>query len=305
MTKLGLVLAGGGGKGAYQIGVWKYFRECGLEKKISAYSGTSVGALNASLMMLQDYETAEYIWLNQIKDKILPFNKENITTLIESVDIAITNRNKLSAASHFIQKIQKHGLCSRDGMRQIIKKYVDVTKISHAKKPIFATCFSNSSHQVKYFPLNNKSEEFITQVLCATSAIPFIFGEEQVLGTGYSDGGIPLVGDNVPIQPLYSLGCDSVIVVHLDRKTIINKDNFKGMKIYEICPQNDLGGLRSGILNFKPEKVQELIEQGYADAKKVLESVIQSSQIGSASNKIYDNIQNSIKRIKQLNKEGL
>ena len=27
--KLGLVLAGGGGKGSYQIGVWKYLNEIG------------------------------------------------------------------------------------------------------------------------------------------------------------------------------------------------------------------------------------------------------------------------------------
>jgi NTE family protein len=41
--KLGLVLAGGGGKGGYEIGVWKYLKEIGLDKKIAVISGTSVG----------------------------------------------------------------------------------------------------------------------------------------------------------------------------------------------------------------------------------------------------------------------
>ena len=34
MKKIGLVLAGGGGRGAYQIGVWKALRKAGLERYI-------------------------------------------------------------------------------------------------------------------------------------------------------------------------------------------------------------------------------------------------------------------------------
>ena len=56
--RIGLVLEGGGGKGSYQIGVWKAIRELGLEKKIVAVSGTSVGALNAALFAKGDFETA-------------------------------------------------------------------------------------------------------------------------------------------------------------------------------------------------------------------------------------------------------
>jgi NTE family protein len=45
-ARIGLVLGGGGGKGAYEIGVWNTLRNVyGI--KIAAVSGTSVGALNA------------------------------------------------------------------------------------------------------------------------------------------------------------------------------------------------------------------------------------------------------------------
>ena len=47
MYKTGLVFSGGGGKGAYQIGVWKALREYGIEADCVA--GTSVGALNGAL----------------------------------------------------------------------------------------------------------------------------------------------------------------------------------------------------------------------------------------------------------------
>ena len=38
--KIGLVLAGGGGKGAYHIGVWRALRQYGIDKNISSISGT-------------------------------------------------------------------------------------------------------------------------------------------------------------------------------------------------------------------------------------------------------------------------
>ena len=37
--KIGLVFAGGGGKGAYHIGVWKALREYGIDKNITAVAG--------------------------------------------------------------------------------------------------------------------------------------------------------------------------------------------------------------------------------------------------------------------------
>ena len=39
---IGLVLGGGGGKGAYQIGVWRAIREFNLENKITAVMGLSL-----------------------------------------------------------------------------------------------------------------------------------------------------------------------------------------------------------------------------------------------------------------------
>ena len=62
MEKLGLVLAGGGGKGAYEIGVWQALRDLGLEQSVAAVSGTSVGALNAALFATGDLERARTVW---------------------------------------------------------------------------------------------------------------------------------------------------------------------------------------------------------------------------------------------------
>ena len=53
----GLVLEGGGAKGAYQIGAWKAMREAGV--RIKGIAGTSVGALNGALICMDDLTNAE------------------------------------------------------------------------------------------------------------------------------------------------------------------------------------------------------------------------------------------------------
>ena len=56
----GLVLDGGGARGAYQIGAWKALSEAGV--KVNAVAGTSVGALNGALICMGDVNKAEEIW---------------------------------------------------------------------------------------------------------------------------------------------------------------------------------------------------------------------------------------------------
>ena len=82
MNKLGLVLSGGGGKGGYQIGVWKYLREIGLDRQICAVSGTSAGALNAMLFADGDYDKAERIWRSVTTSKILHVKMKTVLELL-------------------------------------------------------------------------------------------------------------------------------------------------------------------------------------------------------------------------------
>ena len=59
----GLVLEGGGTKGAYQFGAYKALKELGIE--FNGVSGTSIGALNGAFIVQDDFENMEDIWLNK------------------------------------------------------------------------------------------------------------------------------------------------------------------------------------------------------------------------------------------------
>ena len=57
----GLVLAGGGARGSYQVGVWQALQEMGWTPGVIA--GTSVGCLNGAMFALGLSDVARDMWL--------------------------------------------------------------------------------------------------------------------------------------------------------------------------------------------------------------------------------------------------
>lgn len=96
MKNLGLVFAGGGGKGAYEIGVWKYLHETGMDKYFKAVSGTSVGALNAALFASGSFEKAEEVWSNIKKEDILGKHTMPMDEVIDMLYSMTTETDKIS-----------------------------------------------------------------------------------------------------------------------------------------------------------------------------------------------------------------
>lgn len=276
--KVGLVLAGGGGKGAYQIGVWKALREFGVDKNISTVSGASVGALNAVLFAQGNYEIAEDVWLNISPEDILNVNPEKIVN-------HLPNRLKSKKIINFFKS---HGFFSRQGLVNIMDRYInfssicdldifvscsDVTEyppgireISAIKNCIFGKKFGKET----YFELNSHSLNKMKTILLASSALPYIFDSEEIDGSIYYDGGL---SDNAPVKPVYDAGCRIIFVIHLSRTNIINHDDFPDAQILEITPQDDQGGFISGTLDFTTEGARRRIEQGYKDAIRIIKPI--------------------------------
>lgn len=336
--KLGLVLAGGGGKGAYQIGVWKYFKEIGIDKYFSVISGTSVGGLNAALFAMNDYDVAEDIWRNHIDGAILSPHSENID--FTKLSRYMTFHNALSSG------YTKDGIFSREGLIEIMNTYIDFEAIKKSNKSVYATCIYFPDFEDKLnivngpeknervaFRINNYDKEIIKTILLATSAIPFVFPPEYINGRKYIDGGspVPKVGDNVPLTPLDAEKCTDAIIINLNIHSdppsikdkyghVIHKDKSQ-LKLYQLYPSRDINGLFGieNTLKFTPENVNELIMLGYNDAKnntkmfeKILKeyestdsvssSAINKSRLDRLNEKILDIKEQAEKNIKSFSK---
>ena len=100
MKKIGLVLAGGGARGGYEIGALKALEELGF--KYDVITGTSVGAINAFMLLSNkkdvlfemwdtiDYEAVvdhKYTWKNKSLETIVkaPFHNGFALTPLEKL----------------------------------------------------------------------------------------------------------------------------------------------------------------------------------------------------------------------------
>ena len=120
MEGTALILAGGGGKGAYEIGVWRAMKELGIDKKIRAVSGASVGGLNGALFVQGDYDRARRIWLTMNAEKILDTSRFDF---VEDLKAMAERWPDVEAES-----LLKDGIFSRDGLVQIIREELDVNR---------------------------------------------------------------------------------------------------------------------------------------------------------------------------------
>ena len=78
----GLVLEGGGVKGAYHIGVMTALREMGLAD-FDGYVGTSIGAINAAMFCAGDWEKTLELWDNINMQNVLDMDELSIKELTQ------------------------------------------------------------------------------------------------------------------------------------------------------------------------------------------------------------------------------
>lgn len=262
--KLGIVLAGGGGKGAYQIGVLKALHQLGLTQYIKGISGTSVGALNGALLLNGNIEQACLAWETIAPSKILSIKGQPLIDKLKGTGF----QQLENVMASYSEKLEDYGVFSRSGMEKLITEYVDLPKISASTIPFYATCVQFPTMKKTRFQLNGLAPERIQTILLATSAIPVVFPPETIDGALYLDGGLV---DNVPIEPLYEQGCDVIIVVPLNRSYVLDRSLYPNAKIYEIVPQKGLGHLVSGTMQFNQEIAKQRIQDGYDDAMQLLQ----------------------------------
>lgn len=70
--KIGIVLSGGGAKGAYEIGCWEALSKAGIS--FTAIAGTSIGGINGYLMSLIEVKKAKRIWSEMGRSSPLPIS---------------------------------------------------------------------------------------------------------------------------------------------------------------------------------------------------------------------------------------
>lgn len=301
--KIGLVLAGGGAKGAYQAGALRYLAEIGLKPQIVA--GTSIGALNGATLAANhpfDYavERLDRIWTRLGETKVINFDRNlAVTTLHHAAKAFIpTFRHWLVDFALKTGIYNNRAILDPEAIETMLKEAIDPNALRNGIE-LWVAVFpsmkipgldydwlidlvrSQMGVKAEWLRVQDCSDdETLYNLLLASAAIPFAFPQREVNGKDYVDGAL---GDNIPLGALAKRGCTHAIVIHLDGGAIWNRHDFPAQTVIEIRPSDNISssdlplvGDIYTLLDFTPEKIAILKQMGYQDARRCLEPILQT-----------------------------
>jgi len=244
-----LVLAGGGTRGAYQLGAWNALKETGIS--ISAIAGTSIGAINAAFMIQDNTEKMEQLYYNTDIDDVMDANID-----IKKNKSLFSISNIVKAARDYV----RHKGFSNEPLRRLLENNLDLEKIYASDIDFGLVTYSIKDHKpLELLKRDIKREEFI-QYLLASACFP-IYKAQKIGENVFFDGGLY---DNLPINMMIKENYKRFIVIDSSaigmRRGLISKDVY----IKFIRPSDSLGGT----FEFDKEKIRKNILLGYLDTLK-------------------------------------
>ena len=255
----GIVLEGGGARGAYQIGVWKALREAGM--KIKGVAGTSVGALNGALICMDDLGKAEEIWGNMTYSTVFNVDDSMIGKLKK---FGVRSMKVTDAAAEFRRLFSDRGLDIAP-LKKLLEETVDEERIRRSPRDFCAASFSVTDRKEEDFDVKAAPPGTMKNILMASAYFPG-FKQEKLGGKTYLDGGSV---NNVPVDLLTDRGYKDIIVIRLygigvDRRRFM--DIPEDVTVHEIAPRRNLGG----ILEFDSARTRKNMKLGYFDGLRFL-----------------------------------
>src|SRR5271166_4065468 len=280
-----LVLSGGGSKGSYQVGALKYILG---EKHVvyDALCGVSVGAINVAYLAMyksgQEIESSfqlSHLWSQLDNSKIYkrwwPFGRWHA--------------------------IWKKSFYDSSPLSSLLKSGIDLDLIRRNGKQVNVGTVSLSSG--KYTIFDQTSDHFVDAVI-ASASFPGMLTPVSFLGQLWTDGGVKEIS---PIKKAVELGADIIDVIitnpavrtkkFIENPTTVDilkrsmdlstdkimANDIEKVQMYNKLAQNMLtekkyvelhiirpeNNLIEDLLDFRPEKIQEMMEKGYKDAVSI------------------------------------
>lgn len=261
--RIGLVLSGGGGKGAYQIGAWKAFDEFNI--KFNVIAGTSIGAINGLLMSSVDVNNATNIWLN-LEEKIGMDSSKLIS------ELTLNDYNSIYTTfmdpSYCEQLVKYGGRINETLIEEGINKLLSTANKCENLYVCSTQVKKNPSGE--FFNIMKMDKQKSKKAILSSTSVPVIFNAVNIGSHYYYDGGIT---NNVPIEPVIQSDCDLIIAIVLDLKDINKLKINTTVPIIPIIPSQTLGDFKTGVLNLKRQDVEMKMELGYTDTYRLLNSV--------------------------------
>ena len=250
MDGLALALGGGGSKGAFQIGAWQAFRELGLT--FDAIAGTSIGSINAALMVCDDYDAAAQMWEN--------LKMEQCLELSENQQVRSTDLLSIKNAEILFRELIKQRSLNTDPLRALLSLYIDEACLRRSKVDYGLMTAQMPSLKAQPFWIAEIAEGQLVDYIMASAGLPGL-KKVTIEGQRFIDGGF---AENVPISMLRDRGFRRIVAIDLSEHAVIRSPLLDNIELTYIHDRQDLGAT----LDTTPEIISRNRRLGYLDALK-------------------------------------
>ena len=279
-SSYGLVLAGGGAKGVYQIGAWRALLD--LDIRIQRVVGTSVGAMNGALVVLNQYEGAVELWKSM--------SIERGFQLPEPLRVP-DNLFSLKNADILAKELWHHHGLDISPLRRRLEELISEPRLRLSPTDFGLVTFELSTRQSLYLYKDQIPIGRLMDYIMASAAYPGL-KRPEIDGKTYLDGGIV---DSIPLMHARKDGYTRNVVV-LTRNRGYRKD-IQGTKvpsfIYKKYPHlREAINRRSHVYNEQLELVERLEDAGEITVIRPQKPIV------------VDRIERDVKKLTDLYEEG-
>ena len=275
-----LVLAGGGARGSYQVGVWRALTELGWNPQI--ITGTSVGSLNGAMFALDLYETARDMWTSIRSQDVmeLPEETRNLTELHQ-----------------FLRDVVRAGGMDVTPLEEIVERVLDEDALRASPIRFGLVTVEKRGLKPRELPLVEIPKGKVKDYLLASAACFPALRAKQIDGVQFLDGGYR---DNMPTALAQKMGAEELVCVDLEGVGI-TLPNRTGLPTTMVRSYWELGD----ILHFDPDTARRNIELGYYDTLRAFGRLRgcayavakneQTAQDAAAFRQRFDAVQKAVK----------
>ena len=248
----GMVLGGGGARGAYEVGAWCAASELGIE--VGAVCGTSIGSINAAAFAQGDWERADRLWRSITAEDVLDMSK-------------FTDKNLWSVKNirAVLEEFRTNKGLSMKPLEDLLHSIIDEEKLRRSPVEFGLVTYSLSdSAELELFKEDIPQGRLI-EYLMASACLPGI--KTRVIDEkAFVDG---CVVDNKPVGMLVKRGFRDILSIDVGGIGLVKSIVPKGINVIEVkCAAPQIG-----VLDFDKEKIAVSISGGYLDTKRALGAV--------------------------------
>ncbi len=297
--KVGVVLGGGGAKGAAHIGVLKYLEEMGIP--VDYVAGTSMGSIIGGLYavgyspdelaaLIANMNWSAYVGNSIDRTFMSPEMRYRGSTMFMNIPFSLEglSKNKSKSISNYLPSAYVNNTALINLFNDLCIGYQE--NIDFNELPIPFACVATDIATGKEVVIRHGS---VPTAMRASMAIPGVFSPVMMDGKVLVDGGLV---NNFPADVLLNMGADIIIGVEVSDKLESNLDQVPSLpdvfnylitnavsskreenkKICTLYLDPDITGY--GTMSFSPDAIDTLVRRGYEKAHQCHDQLLRIKQ---------------------------